>query len=248
MNEGKRRRRNTIAVKEDIYDAVGSVLQKYGFSKLGINLVAEEAGVDKNVIYRNFTDFNTLLEEYVEKQDFWLRAIKELGKVKVENHRELTKQVLTEQFKTIYSNKELQQVLVWELGDKDNITTSLAIKREVLSKGLIDQYKPLLDDFGVNFNNIAAILIAGIYYLILHKDKSTFCNIDITKKKDREDFLKTIEWLVDLIFDKREALGQTEQIAINAHKEGIDIETISKITKLPTEKIKCIIYKQNTLS
>jgi AcrR family transcriptional regulator len=61
MSEGKRRRRNTIAVKLDLIDAVGTVLKKHGFSKLGINVVAEEAGVDKNVIYRNFGDFISYL-------------------------------------------------------------------------------------------------------------------------------------------------------------------------------------------
>ncbi len=238
MNGGKRRRRNTIAVKLDLLDAVGAVLKKHGFSKLGINIVAEEAGVDKNVIYRNFTDFDSLLEEFVEKQDYWLRTMKELGKTKIENHRELMKQMLIGQFKTIYSNKELQQVLIWELGDRDDITTSLAIKREVLSEGVINQYQSLLDDFGIDFNSIAAIMIAGIYYLILHKDKSTFCETDINQKSDKEKLLKSIEWLVDLIFDKKEALSELEEIAINAHKEGIALEIIAKITKLSTKRIK----------
>src|SRR5680860_163550 len=160
---GKRRRRNTIAVKLDLIDAVGEVLKNHGYSKLGINIVAQKAGVDKNVIYRNFNDFDSLMEAYVEKQDYWLRAMKEIGKTKIENHRELMKQMLIGQFKTIFSNKELQQVLIWELGDKDDIVTSLAIKREVLSKGVIKQYQPLLDDFGVDFNSIAAMMIAGIY-------------------------------------------------------------------------------------
>jgi len=241
MSGGKGRRRNTITAKLDLIDAVGAVLEKHGHTKLGINIVSQEAGVDKNVIYRNFTDFDTLLEEYVEKQDYWLRAIKELGKIKIENHRELMKQLLFEQFKTIYSNKELQQLLIWELGDNNNITTSLAIKREVLSKGVIKQYQPLLDDLGIDFRYIAAIMIAGIYYLILHKDKSTFCETDLNKKKDKDKFLKTIEWLIDLIFDKKDAITETERIALNAHNEGIDIPTIAKITNLPINTIQELI-------
>jgi hypothetical protein len=167
--------------------------------------------------------------------------LKEHGDQKIEDKRAFMKQMLNDQFKTIYSNKELQQLLIWELGDKDDFTTSLAIKREILSKGMVAQYETLLEDFDVNFNSIAAMMIAGIYYLILHKDKSTFCKTDICQKKDREEFIKAIAWLVDLIFDKREALSEAEQIAINAHKEGIDVETIAKITKLPTAKIQNLI-------
>jgi len=239
--EGKRRRRNTIAVKIDLIDAVGTVLKNHGYSKLGINIVAQEAGVDKNVIYRNFKDFDTLLEEYVEKQDYWLRTMKELGKIGIENHREFMKQLLFEQFQSLYSNKELQQLLIWELGDKGNFTTSLAIKREIYSEGIIKQYQPLLDDFGVEFNSIAAIMIAGIYYLILHKDKSTFCETDINQKNERENFLNTVNWLIDLIFDKIDKVSQLEKVAINAYKEGIEIETIAKITTLSIEKIEKLV-------
>lgn len=239
--EGKRRRRNTIAVKIDLIDAVGTVLKNHGYSKLGINIVAQEAGVDKNVIYRNFNNFDTLLEAYVEKQDYWLKTMKEFGKIKIENHREFMKQLLLEQFNTLYSNRELQQLLIWELGDKDDFTTSLAVKREIYSEGIIKQYQPLLDDFGVNFNSIAAMMIAGIYYLILHKDKSTFCETDINHKNEREDFMNTINWLVDLVFDKREKVSEIEKVAINAYKEGIEVKTISKITTLSIEKIKSIV-------
>lgn len=241
MNVEKRRRRNTIAVKMDLIDAVGAVLKKHGFAKLGINLVAEEAKVDKNVIYRNFEDFNKLLEAYVEKQDFWFMAMKEHGSEKIEDRRAFMKYMLADQFKVIYSNKELQQLLLWELGDQDDFTTNVAIKREILAKGIFDQYRSLLDDYGVRFNFITAILISSIYYLILHREKSTFCETDLTRKKEREEFLEAIEWLTDLIFDKIEAKSETERIALNALSEGIEPETVSKITGLSLAKIRAFM-------
>lgn len=240
MSGEKRRRRNTIAVKMDLIDAVGSVLKKHGFAKLGINLVAEEAKVDKNVIYRNFEEFDKLLEAYVEKQDYWYMALKEHGSEKIEDHREFMKYILTDQFKAVYANKEFQQLLLWELGDKEDFTTNMALKREILAEGLFNQYRPLLNDYGINFNFIVAIMISSIYYLILHKDKTTFCETDLTKKKEREEFVKTIEWVTDLIFDKIEAKNETERIAINALEEGIDIETVSRITGLSIDKIRTL--------
>ena len=240
MSGEKRRRRNTIAVKMDLIDAVGSVLKKHGFAKLGINLVAEEAKVDKNVIYRNFEDFDKLLETYVEKQDFWYMALKEHGSEKIEDCRAFMKYILTDQFNAVFSNKEFQQLLLWELGDKEDFTTNMALKREILAEGLFNQYRPLLNDYGINFNFIVAIMISSIYYLILHKDKTTFCETDLTKKKEREEFVKTIAWVTDLIFDKIEAKNETERIAINALKENIDVETISQITGLTVEKIKTL--------
>lgn len=240
MNGEKRRRRNAIAVKMDLINAVGSVLKKHGFAKLGINLVAQDAKVDKNVIYRNFENFDKLLEAYIEKQDFWLMTLKEHEREKIKDRRAFMKYILTDQFRSVYSNKEFQQLLLWELYDKDDFTTNIALKREILAGGILEQYRPLLDDYGVNFNFIIAILISAIYYMILHKDKSTFCETDLTKKNEQAGFIKTIEWLTDLIFDKIEAKNQAELIAANAIKEGIDLETISRITGLSVEKVKAL--------
>jgi AcrR family transcriptional regulator len=240
MSGEKRRRRNTIAVKMDLIDAVGSVLKKHGYAKLGINLVAEEARVDKNVIYRNFEEFDKLLEAYVEKQDFWFMALKEHGSEKIEDRRTFMKYILADQFKAVYSSKEFQQLLLWELGDRDDFTTNIAIKREILAEGIFKQYRPLLEDYGLNFNFIVAILISSIYYLVLHREKSTFCETDLTKKNEREEFIKTIEWLTDLIFDKIETKNETELIAVNALKEGVEIEAVARITGLSVDKIKTL--------
>lgn len=242
MDKGKRRRRNAIAVKIDLIDAVGEVLKKYGFAKLGINIVAQEARVDKNVIYRNYGEFDKLLEAYVEKQDFWFMTLREYGKDKIEDKRAFMKYLLADLFKIIYSNKEFQQFLVWELGDRDDFTTNIAVKREVLAEGIFDQYRSLLVEYDIKFNSIAAILISSIYYLVLHREKSTFCETDLTKKSERTDFIKTIDWLVDLIFDKIEAKNETERIATNAIKEGLDPEVVARISGLSLKKIQALIH------
>ncbi len=104
--------------------------------------------------------------------------------------------------------------------------------------------------FFANFRKLLIILvcvnslvmgISSIYYLVLHREKSTFCETDLTKKKEREEFLKVIEWLTDLLFDKIEAKNETERIAINALKEGIDQEVVARISGLSLDRIKMLI-------
>ncbi len=241
MIEGRKRRRNTLAVKMDLVNAVGTTLKKYGFSKLGISLVAQEAKVDKTVIYRNYTDFDKLLEAYIEKQDYWLQALKEVGENKIDDKREFMKQVLIDQFNTIYASKELQQLLIWGLSDNKGYISTIALKREIMSEGINEQYGSLLDDYGLKFNYISALMIAGIYYIVLNKDQSTFCNTDINTKKDKQEFIAILEWLVDLVFDKMEKINEMEQVAIRAHKNGINNEVIAEITNLSIERISEII-------
>ncbi len=150
----------------------------------------------------------------MKKQDYWLLRLKEYGDSEAENKRTFTKTILTEELEGLYKSKELQKLLIWELSDEDDIVTSLVLKREIMAEKLLDKGKYILKGYGINFNLIQAILIAGIYYLVLHKDKSTFCDMDLNKKTDQDELSRSIEWLVDLIYDKAE----------KAHKTGVEIE------------------------
>jgi hypothetical protein len=47
---------------------------------------------------------------------------------------------------------------------------------------------------------LAALIISGIYYLILHRNMSTFCNVDFSSKSGRDRLEKTIDQLVSILF------------------------------------------------
>lgn len=77
----------------------------------------------------------------------------------------------------------MQELLIWELSSDNYITRHTADNREQNSKYLLDYYNNGLKDFPIDFNALIALFIAGIYYLILHRDISTFCGIDFSKKE-----------------------------------------------------------------
>lgn len=230
-----------VAHRRALLKSVGKILKDQGYANLGINQVAEEANVDKTFIYRKYKDFDGLLRAYIEKQDFWLRILEEIEDLKIEDQRSFMKEILAEQFAAVYKNEEFQQYLVWELGDKEGFTTKIAIERELMADKLLKQTSKGIENTGINLNMIYALFIAGIYYLILHRGKSTFCTIDITQEGDTQEFNRTIAWLVDVIFDKQEAVNKVEQIAIRAHKKGLSVDDIAEITELSPQKIKALI-------
>ena len=232
----RKTRRNKHKVRYDLLDSVGKTLRDHGFNNLGINLVAEIAGTDKNSIYRHFGSFEELLNQYLEKQDFWIKSLSSLKDIKVDDHKNFMKQILLEQYETINSNKEIQQLLIWELGELSLRTKAIAQRREELSKVILKQYESYFSSVNLDFNVIAAIIIAGIYYLILHKEHSTFCLVDCKKEKDR--IIQGIDRLVDIIFQPVINVNIQEQIAMNAIKKGLDIQIISELTELPLSQIK----------
>jgi AcrR family transcriptional regulator len=69
MTNQSTRNRDTTAAK--IIEAVGRVLARDGFDKIGINAIAREAGVDKVLIYRYFEGLPNLLSAWALSGAFW---------------------------------------------------------------------------------------------------------------------------------------------------------------------------------
>jgi AcrR family transcriptional regulator len=63
--------RNRAATEARILQAVGDVLARDGFQALGVNAVAQEAGVDKVLIYRYFGGLPELLQAWGRSGRFW---------------------------------------------------------------------------------------------------------------------------------------------------------------------------------
>ena len=237
------REKKAVAAKMTLIKTIGKILKERGYSKLSINLVSEESGVDKTFIYRHYKDFDGLLKSYIEQQDYWLKNLKEATKGNITDFRGFMKKLLVNQFHDIYRNEEIQQFLVWELGDKEGFTTKVAIEREILAEKIFEQFKDVFSKFRIDLNVITAIFVSAIYYLILHRDKSTFCGYDFTEKQDVNEFIKTLEWLIDVLFDKLEFDNKLEQVAVKAHKKGMSVDDIAEITGLTTNKINTLVHE-----
>ena len=63
--------RNRDATEARLIQAVGSVLAREGFAKIGVNTIAREANVDKVLIYRYFDGLSGLLTAWAQSGAFW---------------------------------------------------------------------------------------------------------------------------------------------------------------------------------
>lgn len=220
----------------DLLEAVRDVLKDQGFINLNINNVAQKADVDRNAIYRHFGNFDNLLSQYIESKDYWLDSLENVKDLKIENHKEFFKQMLFSQYETMNSNTELQQLIVWELSELSLRTKTIAQRREDLSEKLIKQFEEHFNDKkGIDFNLYCAVMIAGFYYLIIHKRHSTFCLIDFVKEKKR--IMQGIDQMIEILFDARDRKVEKIEIAQRALDQGIDNQTVSEITGLSLDEV-----------
>ncbi len=226
----RRVRRNKYKMRLDLLDAVRDVLKDKGFINLNINNVAQKADVDRNAIYRHFGSFDNLLSQYFENKDYLLDSIKRIEDSQIEDFKLFLKQLLFDQYETINKNTELQQLIVWELSELSLRTKTIARQRESIAENLLYKLENHFRESTIDINFISAVMIAGIYYLVIHKKHSTFCMVDFVKQSDR--VLQGLDQLVDIIFEAREKENTRKNIASRALQKGLDAQLVADITGL----------------
>jgi AcrR family transcriptional regulator len=176
------RNRSKEETKSRILQAVGRLLAESGFSSLGINAIAREAGVDKVLIYRYFTDLPTLLQAFGQEGDYLSPII---IPPELENAESLTDglfHLLTYFQKELQERPITQEIMRWELTENNELIRELIAVRYKVSG---ERLKFLDDKFGIppdpDMTTITTILGAGIIYLILRsKISPAFAGLDFS--------------------------------------------------------------------
>ena len=61
-----------------LLEAVSHIVENDGFTKIGVNRIANQAGCDKVLIYRYFGGLDGLLVEWAKRHDYYSFAIRSL--------------------------------------------------------------------------------------------------------------------------------------------------------------------------
>lgn len=242
-SKGKRVRRTNEEIDKDITTALKKIVGKVGFSNITLKAIAQESSVEPPVFYNKFGDLSGLLEVFVKKYEFWLNEIvdKHIGEFHKGNHEKFLSLLLKGIAKELFKDRVMQQLLIWEVLDINQITEKSAVIREANTRMFSKFYEEYFKDADINFNVFVSMLISGIYYLILHKDTSTFCTIDYNSPEAKEQLYKTIDKLCAMLFAELEPKKKEIEIAQKLKAKGVDNVIIAESTGLTIEQI-------NTLS
>ncbi len=192
-------RRTKAVIEQAVMDAVHSLIEEVGFNKVTLTGIAARAQIEPTVFYRRYTNLDQLFEEYTHKYDYWLAGIAELMPPDLSDEDSM-KWILLNLVRALHKNRGMQQLLIWELSDDNPVTRRTATLREKINESLIRELEKRFDMTGVDMSVLAALIISGIYYLILHRNMSTFCNVDFSSKSGRDRLEKTIDHLVSILF------------------------------------------------
>ncbi len=199
--------RNKERTKENLINALGEILKKDGFSGLSISRVAEEAKVDRRLIYDYFGSLEGLVKEYLNTNDYWKINQEEVGDIvetsKVDAGKTLAYNVLENQFDSLINNEEMRRIITWGLSEKLPILKELDLKREDIGNQVLSEvFDGHFESSDKNFRAIYALLMGGVYYLTLHAkmQENPFCGIDLQQPSGQEEIKKALKQLIDLAY------------------------------------------------
>ena len=193
--------RDSQQTRKRIIGAVGRLLARSGFRNLGINAVAREASVDKVLIYRYFGGMPDLLRVYAEEGDFWPTAEELLagfGGQLPANNAELAAKLLIEFGRALRRRPATQEIMRWELLERNELTDALAHYREEQGLKLIGMAK---GSQNLDLQALGSLLSAGQTYLVLRaKTASVYNGLRLGRDDDWKRIERSITQLVQLAF------------------------------------------------
>lgn len=172
-----------------LIQAVGAVLEKKGYTGLSIANIASTAGVDRKLISVYFGSVDNLIETYIKGKDYWVEATiaaeETLAKASGTSSRLFLENLLLEQIDQFTLNEEMQKVVLWQISEKSDIMSHVTQTREKMSALFFPYSDKELAGKDVDLRAVSSLLVAGIYYLVLHTKTTdnTFCEINLTTEE-----------------------------------------------------------------
>ncbi|WP_435138421.1 TetR/AcrR family transcriptional regulator [Formosa sp. A9] len=192
--------------KQKLISAVGKVLKTKGYIGLTATNIANAAGLSRRLITTYFESVDELVETYVRSKDYWIEAsgiTKEMiSENKGEETKELLNNLLQNQLDFFYNSPEMQKLVLWEISKKSKIMYEVCDEREQLGSQVFELIDKELQDNKTDIRAISALLVAGIYYMVLHAKSTdtTFCEIDINEPEGMRRIKNAVSLILDMSY------------------------------------------------
>ena len=193
------KRRTKKEMEETVWAAFERLVIAEGFNSITLVKLAREAGIKPSGIYRRFGDMDDLFEQYARKNDFWLK--KSISISPDLSPKENMIKMLTYLIDNLYDNEIMQRILLWVLTDTNKVTRQIALGRDIESHFLINYFSKGLQNSGLNINVVNAIIVSGIYYLIMYRKIAPFSTVDFSTEEGKEQMKQTVRDMVNRMID-----------------------------------------------
>ncbi|NDV65071.1 TetR/AcrR family transcriptional regulator [Bacteroides sp. 224] len=235
----KRVRRTNKDIEKSIMNATKGMIEDYGLFCISITELAERAITEPPVIYRWYNNLEGLFAKYLETYTFWLPDI--IDDISGKNNmsdKEIIKRIFKDIINNLYKDKVLHRVFAWEVADDSNLSTNRLKSKEFAYCYIADEFLPQSSKTVIS--PMLAIILGGIYYIALTKDKTLCWGIDFSKHSGKKRLIELADRMIELAFSEQKASNEALEIAKKMKNKGIDNKTIVECTGLSISKVQTL--------
>ena len=189
--------------------------------------IVKRAKIEPIVFYNRYKNLDEFYDTFVKRYDYWLSDTLHTSKTDPMTEKGYG-DILDKLLKELMSDSIMTELLRWEICEGTDITKRTARLREIDSNILTNKYARLAENSDLDIVALTALMIGGIYYMVLHKDRSPLCGIDINGNEGMERLLKALHQQANLIFKHREEKKRREKLAECLAKEGLNEDAIAR--------------------
>ena len=195
----KVKKRDRERTKGKILKAVGEVIEQHGTEKVGVNLIARTAGVNKVLIYRYFESVDGLMEQYVKSGEYTSTMaddyIENMTLVPPNERRKALTGLMQTFLTDLRERKATRDLLRWEIG---TVKSMLSDARNQIATRIVDKVGEL-PDFK-DTSALMAFLTAGIYYMTIATDyREKMIDVDLHTDEGWKRIENVIERIIATI-------------------------------------------------
>ncbi|GGZ23773.1 TetR family transcriptional regulator [Echinicola pacifica] len=200
--------RNKERTKLKLIQAVGVIIRTEGYTKLGVNRIADTAGVSKKLIYRYFGNADKLIETYVKGEDYWMMFSTSDQEPIEESVEDQGQAAIARMLKSLYehleSSPEARKIIVWEISEKSQLMKEVSQNREKFGAPILAQLDAFFDSSDIDIRGILSLLLGGIYYINLHSNSTggNFCEIENQSEERKKRIFKSLEAILEWTYEE----------------------------------------------
>lgn len=225
MNKtGKKVRRTNAEIDHAVMTELIKLVEQNGFNNVSVTTLMARANIESNVFYRRYASIDNLYDTLAKRYDFWINDTIKIAELNDLGPRKFFAKTLKTLYKEFQQNAVMQKLLLWEMSSDNSTTRRTALMRDTMNLSMVEYYDQIFKSAKINIRSIIAILISGIYYLILHKDRAPFCSINFNTPEGEKAFSEAVDTLVELLFDQIDAVNQKKECLERMLKDGISKE------------------------
>jgi len=227
MEEKKRRKKRSKAdIALAIRQAAIEQIKEDGFSASLVTGIMKRAQIEPVVFYNRYKNIEEFYDGLVKEYDYWINDI--VKRIPSElTTQEGYKNMLLGLLASLRQDSVMLELLRWEVTDGNLITIRTAMIRELQTMSLTSEFQNLFKDTDLDIVAYSTLLIGGIYFLSLHKDRSPFCGIDLNTEEGVDRLSKTLDKLSKLIFDYKQKQAKMDALAQRLREHGVSEDIIS---------------------